>query len=611
MNISVYIKACILSFTVVCLSSCAKIGSPTGGPRDTTPPVVMATVPEANSVNFTDDRIVITFNEYVTLDNINDNLIVSPPLATRPKVWLKGKSVIVDIEEDLREDFTYTFNFQNAIKDLNEGNILEGYRFVVATGPTLDSLSVTGNVYYAENLETPEKIFVMAYGNLADTAVQKTLPDYVGVIDPFGYFRIDNMKRGTYNLYALKDVDNNKRYNLPDEEFAFSDHHIELSADSSWIPPAVADTAAAADTTVAEQVIAAVQDIIAHDDDTLALAGKYKLFMFKKAVTARYLSSSQRKSKSQFEFIASLPPDSMDFEFSLPETTSENTFIAEHSAGRDTLLVWLTDSTLMENNPLAVNIRYPFTDSTGAVGYKTDTLNLRYVEARTPRNAVAEKPVPLAITTNFSAGGIRPGEKLVMRSETPLVPPDTSLIKLFSISEKDTLRAPFSLLRDSLTATKYILETNVTPDIRYLFTADSGAFRDIYGKYSDSTGVTFSQKPETAYGKLSFNIQNAGGKIIVQLLSNDETKVIMQRHMEGQGKAEFPLLDPGTYRARIIFDADGNGIWTTGDFEKKQQPEHISYYPDEIEVKARFDIEQDWDAATHNEKNQKLRAVKK
>jgi hypothetical protein len=571
--------------------------------------VVLATIPEANSVNFKDDRIVITFNEYVALDNINDNLIVSPPLATRPKVWLKGKSVIVDIEEDLREDFTYTFNFQNAIKDLNEGNILEGYRFVVATGPTLDSLSVTGNVYYAENLETPEKIFILAHGNLADTAAVKTLPDYIGVIDRFGYFRIDNMKRGSYNLYALKDVDNNKRYNLPDEEFAFLDHRVEVTADSSWIPPAVADTAATEEP--ASVTVATEQDVQGQDGDTVALDGKYKLFMFKKAVTAQYLKSSQRKSKSQLEFILSLPPNDMDFEFSLPDTPAENMFIAEHSAGRDTLLVWLTDSTLMENNPLAANIRYPFTDSTGMVDYKTDTVNLRYVEARTPRNAVAEKPVPLAIATSFAAGGVRPGEKLVLRSETPLAPPDTSLIKLFSINEKDTLKAPFSLLRDSLTATRYILETNVLPDRRYLFIADSGAFRDIYDKYSDSTGIVFSQKPETSYGKLSFNVQNAEGPVILQLLGKDETKVIMERRMEGQGKAEFPLLDPGTYRARIIFDADSNGVWTTGNFEKKLQPEQVSYYPDEIEVKARFDIEQDWDASVRNEKNRKLRTVKK
>jgi hypothetical protein len=117
MRLSVCIKAFLLYLFI---GACAKIGSPSGGPRDRTPPVVLKTVPEANSLNFKGRRIIITLDEYVTLDNINENLIISPPLQSRPKVWLRGKNVIVDIDEDLREDYTYTFNFHNAIKDLNE-----------------------------------------------------------------------------------------------------------------------------------------------------------------------------------------------------------------------------------------------------------------------------------------------------------------------------------------------------------------------------------------------------------------------------------------------------------------------------------------------------------
>jgi hypothetical protein len=139
MKLPVYIKICVLFLLLLFTSKCAKVGSPSGGPRDWQPPVVIKTVPEAGSTNFKGRRITITFDEYVTLDNINENLIISPPLKSRPKVWLKGKSVIVDLAEDLKEDFTYTFNFQNSIKDLNEGNVLEGYQFVIATGPTNES----------------------------------------------------------------------------------------------------------------------------------------------------------------------------------------------------------------------------------------------------------------------------------------------------------------------------------------------------------------------------------------------------------------------------------------------------------------------------------------
>ena len=192
MNKSSLTRFQILILTILLIYSCAKIGSPTGGPRDRIPPEVTETVPEAGSLNFSGDKIEITLNEYVALDNINDNLLVSPPMEIKPKIWIKGKTIVGEFEEDLRDSTTYSFNFQDAIKDLNEGNILEDYQFVFSTGPVLDSLSVNGNVYYAENLDVPEKVFVLMHRELADSAVRKHMPDYIAIIDRNGYFRIDN-----------------------------------------------------------------------------------------------------------------------------------------------------------------------------------------------------------------------------------------------------------------------------------------------------------------------------------------------------------------------------------------------------------------------------------
>ena len=599
MNLSGQIKICVLFLLFLLAGACAKMATPSGGPRDRTPPVVLGTIPEANSINFKGKRIIITFDEYVTLDNVNENLIVSPPLQTRPKVWLRGKSVIVDLQEDLKEDFTYIFYFQNAIKDLNEGNILEGYQYVVATGPVLDSLTVTGNVFYADNLETPEKIFVLMHKNAADTAVQKSLPDYLGMVDASGYFNISNIAPGSYRLYALKDADNNKRYNLDDEEFAFIDDLIEVSADASRVS-VVEDTEVAS-----EQIIETPKKQV-NVADTTVMMGEHKLYMFKKEPEARYLRSSQRKSKTQLEFALSLPPEAAPFEFSISGAAKES-FIAEQNITRDTLTVWLIDSILIEENPLKGEIRYPFTDSTGMIIMKTDTVNLRYVEARAPRNVTEKAVEPLVIRTDFPTGGGKPGQKFMLRSATPLIEPDITLMKLFKMAD-DTTQVPFLLRRDSLTATKYIVETELLPESRYFFVADSGAFRDVYNLCSDSIGMMISVKALDSYGSLAFNIKNVEGAIIVQLLDKTE-KLIMEKSMTGEGKVDFPLLDPGTYRAKIIFDADNNGRWTSGDFDKGRQPEQVTYYPNEVEVKAKFDIEQDWDAGIKNEKDQKLKAA--
>jgi hypothetical protein len=245
------------------------------------------------------------------------------------------------------------------------------------------------------------------------------------------------------------------------------------------------------------------------------------------------------------------------------------------------------------------------------VVYKTDTINMRYVETAAQRGVVSEEiKTSLTVHNNFSSG-IKPEEKLVLRSETPLIEPDISQMRLFEISEKDTLKIPFSLQKDSVTATKYIIETELLQDKKYLFVADSGAFKDVYSMCSDSIGIVFSLKSLDTYGKLSFNVQNVEEAIIVQLFDKAETKVVMEKRITESGIVVFPLLDPGIYRAKIIFDANNDGKWTSGDFEEKRQPEQVTYYPNEIEVKAKFEIEQDWDAGKRNEKDQKLRAVKK
>ena len=226
----------IMSTLFVLIGACAKVSNPTGGPRDRTPPVILESVPEYGAKNFRGKSIIITFDEYVALDNINDKFMVSPPMKKKPRVFVRGKNVITEYDEALRDSTTYTFYFQDAIKDLNEGNVIENYQFVLSTGSVIDSLSVTGNVYKAYDLETPEKTMVLLYRELADSFVVKHLPDYISRVDLKGYFRINNVKAGKYRLYSLKDGDNSKNYNLPDEEFAFMNSPIEITPENNFIP---------------------------------------------------------------------------------------------------------------------------------------------------------------------------------------------------------------------------------------------------------------------------------------------------------------------------------------------------------------------------------------
>jgi hypothetical protein len=299
----------------------------------------------------------------------------------------------------------------------------------------------------------------------------------------------------------------------------------------------------------------------------------------------------------------------MEFGFSIPEAGS-GSYLVERSLLKDTLLVWLTDTALYNQNQLTTFLRYPATDTAGMVEIKTDTVPLRYVPPKTTRSSTVKKPESLLITNNMIAGVTKPGQRILFKAETPLSEPDTSMIRLYDITKKDTLIVPFVFRKDSLTSTKFYFDFRIMSDKKYFFVADSGAFTNYYGECSDSIGIKISQKPADSYSKLTFSIENGEGDMIIQLLDKSEKKLIREASRTGEGKVEFPLLEPDTYRAKIIFDTNGDGKWTTGDFPKGRLPEAVTYYPKEIEVKAKFELDQDWDVVVKYEKDVKMRAIK-
>jgi hypothetical protein len=603
-----------ISFMVILSGGCAKISSPSGGLRDRTPPVVVKSIPLNGAKNFKGNRIEIIFNEYVVLDNITEKFMVSPPMKKRPRVLVRGKGVVIELEEKLKDSTTYTFNFLDAIKDLNEGNILQNYQFVVATGHVIDSLSVTGNIYYANNLEVPEKTIALMYRELADSAVEKHLPEYISRVGPAGYFRINNIRPGTYRLFGIKDGDNSKTYNLPDEDFAFMDSTIIITPEKNYIPPppVVKDTIISKKKTIKNG--AAIKDSTATNKGAVKVAepvlpaGVYRLFLFVAQKKAHYLISSKRDLKNHMLFVLSLPPDSMKFEFSIADA-GNNSYFTEPSRNRDTLKVWLADSSLYSKQEIRTYLKYPFTDSLGITGYKQDTIRMLFGIPRPTKGTKIKKPV-LGIETNILTGFLKPGQKIVFKSRTPFREPDTTRIKLYEVIQTAKQKVPYELVRDTLNSCKYYLNTKLAEGKKYLFIAEAGSFSDIYNLSTDSVGVKFSIKEPGTYCKLTFEIKNYEGGRIIQLLDKSE-KLLAEQYMTKDGNAVFPLLETGIYRARVIYDLNGDGKWTTGDFSKHRQPEPVSYYPKEIELRSGFDYEQTWDIGVKNFKDPKMVELKK
>ena len=563
--------------------SCAKVNTPSGGPKDKMPPVVVKSVPENGTRNFTGNRIVVTFDEYVALDKISEKFMVSPPMAKKPVVTIKGKNIIIEYEDILHDSTTYTFYFQDAVRDLNEGNILNNYQFVFSTGSVIDSLSVTGNVYNAFTLDPPENTVLLLYRDLDLSSVTKNLPDYISKADQNGYFRIDNVREGRYLLYALKDADNSKNFNLPDEEFAFLDSPVEITSEKNYSP-------VRPDTVKTKQGNTVVPD-------TAVRKGEYKLILFKPEKKQRYLTSSSRDLLPyHLVYTLSMPPDSMDFSFSIPGTDDKSYFI-EKSREKDTIQIWLTDSILYSQQDITTLVRYPFTDTTGIVFQKEDTVLMRFLVPRATR--ARPKPVPLKVTPSLMGGTLKPGQNIVFRSLTPLLDPDTSKIRLYETDGKIRKKIPFSFLRDPNNSCRITMTARYEQGKNYLFITDSTAFSNLYGDKSDSTGIRFSAGKIQDYGKLILNITGFEGKRIIQILDNSE-KVLQQAVMQKNGKTEFPLLDKGSYKLRVIYDLNGDSKWTTGDYMTRRQPEPVSFYSREFEISANFEITQDWNIGEMN-----------
>jgi uncharacterized protein (DUF2141 family) len=231
---SAIIISCMLFFaaavqSISLVTGCAQISAPTGGPRDSLPPVLLGAKPAIKSVNVTDNKITLSFNEYVEVKEALNNVLVSPLPKNNPVVDYKLRTVTVRLKDSLLPNTTYSINFGNAIVDINEGNVLKDFTYVFSTGDAIDTLSLSGKVILAETGKTDSTIVAMLYRNAVDSSVEKKRPDYICRLDGNGKFTFVNLPAGTFKLYALKDGDGSKTYNAKTEVFAFAETAVTVS----------------------------------------------------------------------------------------------------------------------------------------------------------------------------------------------------------------------------------------------------------------------------------------------------------------------------------------------------------------------------------------------
>ncbi len=215
------------------VTGCANMIPPTGGPKDSLPPVLVSAEPDENVLHFNGNKIVLTFDEYIDLKNVRQNLIVSPVPKNQPNVEFKLKTMTIRIKDSLQPNTTYAFNFGRAVMDNHEGNVLKNFAYVFSTGGYIDSLRLSGRVTMASTGKPDSTLIVLLHDKLDDSAVVKEKPRYIARLDSSGNYKFDYLKPGTYALYALKDESGFHTYSSKAQIFAFADSPVVLSSNKT------------------------------------------------------------------------------------------------------------------------------------------------------------------------------------------------------------------------------------------------------------------------------------------------------------------------------------------------------------------------------------------
>jgi uncharacterized protein (DUF2141 family) len=598
MSVFRFVLYLILIFTAV---SCAnRAAGPTGGLKDSIPPVVVRSVPVNGTVNYKKKEIQVFFDENITLDKVNENVIISPPQITQPVVKANARVLTVSLQDELQDSTTYSILFGKAIVDLNEKNPLENYVFSFSTGSEIDTLQVSGKLIQAENLDPMPGVLVGLHKNLHDTAIVKDQFTRIAKTDDEGRFTIQNIREGKYKLYALSDLNRDFKYQ-PGEGIAFHDSIIipELSviqrSDTLWQDSLTIDT-----------VFVTYKHTFLPDDLLLKL--------FKENKKRQYLVRSERPDKRFFNLFFN------NRQQSLPEITPLNfdegaSFLLQKNERMDSLVYWIPDSIVYKQDTLSMSVNYLKTDSIFNLVPTTDTIHLFVRMPRTAGRArtVAE-PVaqpPLSFKTNLS-GSFDLYLDIVIEFEEPLDTSKTEHVRLFH--KVDSLFNPVEytwLLKDSIHRT-FAIRHDWIPQESYELQIDSAAFVSIYNKTSDVLKTPFKIKSLEEYAAMKIVLQAYDSLAVIQVLDPKEL-VVQTKRAEHKGTL-FEYLKPGDYFVRLFIDANNNGIWDPGNVETRKQPEAVFYYPKKLTLRANWELEESWnhlDPAMLNKKPEELLKTKK
>ncbi|MBN2807646.1 MAG: Ig-like domain-containing protein [Prolixibacteraceae bacterium] len=586
------VSSIFLVFLTVALmlwtQGCANPGAgPDGGQKDSIPPVITNMVPQPYATNVSNNELIIGFDEYVVQDNLSAKMVISPPLANKPSIKMKGKSIHIKFTEDLIPNRTYSVDLKDGIKDYNEGNKIKSIRMLFSTYESIDTLRISGYLVDAFTLSPVKDAFATLYTLDVDSVFSTLRPDFIAKTDEKGFFLFDNLPEGAYKLYGLTDIDNNLMFSQASEKIAFIDSFLLPSA----------------------RFIQA-SDTIFEENDTI-LAPGYVAYLpddvyariFEQESFRQYIIQSKRESRDHLflTFNESLT-DSFQYSLLNMDEASMATEL-EYSSNRDSLNIWLTDTMLILQDTLFLHLLYTGRDSLNQPIMVNDTLRMVYsskTDKGKSKNKSAEETHENELFTfksNITSNNFDLNKMIQLEAPSPVAVFDSTMLtfmKLLNDSVKEPVSFSFKVLENS--NRKYIISYEPEEATRYQLVIDSGLVQTRSGIPNKVFDEVFKTQKADYYGTAIIDISGIEGQAILQLLqhSNNETIVAEQKVEPGTKTITFAYLRPASYRLKLIEDLNGNGRWDTGNLDQRQQPEPVYYYQNVLNVKSNWEIKENW-----------------
>ncbi|MDA8595532.1 Ig-like domain-containing protein [Flavobacteriaceae bacterium] len=508
------------------LASCAKKGTLTGGPKDEDPPIFVSASPEYMTTNFDAKKIKISFNEYIKLDKVNTQLVVSPPLEYSPEISPAGsasKFINIKIQDTLKENTTYSFNFGNSVVDNAEGNVYGNFKYVFSTGDYIDSLEVSGSVKYANSAEPANEVSILLYpldSTFQDSTIYKSKGYYVGNTLDTTLYNLTNLKAGTYKMIALKDQSSNYIYDPKEDQIGFLESAIELPKDTA----------------------------------------NYELTLFKEILPFRLITPKEiNKGHIVIPFEGELP---QDLKIKPQGNYVDLKYTLLKDATKDSLNLW-----------------YP-KDLKDSLMLKVTYLN----EIDTFTTLFRTKKYDSLSIKNLNKGYINFKEKFTLESNQPIEKIDLEKISL--MYPDSTFKSP-EIFYDSIKM-QINFGIDLQESSKYELEILPGGIQSVFETNIDTLQYNIRTKKIEDYGEisLSFNSQE-NQSIIIELLTEKE-ELVSSFKGTSDDTVKFDLLTPKNYLIRVILDENKNGKWDTGNYLNNLQPEKIIYFPRVINIRANF-----------------------